>query len=79
MLWYNGKPTTTHRIVREMGHGPIPKGMVVCHKCDNPTCVRPSHLFLGTYEDNMQDASKKGRLPRGKNHWTVRRKNKEIT
>lgn len=40
----------------------IPAGMMACHHCDNPPCVRPSHLFLGTAKDNAQDAKRKGRL-----------------
>lgn len=58
----NGKDHRAHILVYEMGHGPIPKGMLVCHTCDNPGCVRPSHLFIGTYKDNALDAHKKGRL-----------------
>ena len=51
-----------HRVAWEVTNGPIPKGMWVLHRCDNPPCVRPDHLFLGDRSDNMVDASQKGRL-----------------
>lgn len=53
--------TRTHRVAWELEKGPIPVGMLVCHHCDNPPCVRPSHLFLGTQKNNMQDMHAKER------------------
>jgi hypothetical protein len=53
--WY------AHRIAWVLGHGPIPVNHVICHRCDNPRCCRPSHLFLGTAADNAADRDSKGR------------------
>jgi hypothetical protein len=54
-----------HRVAYELFRGPIPKGFLVCHKCDVPCCVNPNHLFLGTYQDNMDDRAAKGRTALG--------------
>jgi len=51
-----------HRIAWELTYGPIHTGLDVCHHCDNPKCVNPSHLFMGTARDNIRDCISKGRF-----------------
>lgn len=73
--WISHK--AAHRVAWEAANGPIPNGIFVCHRCDNPSCVRPDHLFLGTQRDNMRDASSKGRFPKQK--WTHCKNGHEFT
>lgn len=52
-----------HRVAFELFAGDVPNGLHVLHSCDNPSCVNPSHLWLGTNNDNVADKMKKGRAP----------------
>jgi len=54
-----------HRIIFEDFVGPIPDGLLCCHRCDTRNCVNPEHIFLGTHKDNYEDARSKNRIPRG--------------
>jgi len=65
IMQFKGRPQPSHRIAWMLTYGAIPKGLYVLHKCDNPPCVNPNHLFLGTQKDNMADCVSKGRSAKG--------------
>jgi len=76
---FRGRRRPAHRVAWQLAHGRITPKLLCCHRCDNKLCVRPTHLFLGSQKDNMQDWTQKGfnRLVNdrtlwrtGDHHWT---------
>lgn len=66
-----GRTRRAHRVAWIITFGSLPEKLLVCHKCDHPRCVRPSHLFLGTIRENALDAMQKGRLAYGKRNGSI--------
>jgi len=75
----NGKSLSVHRVSWEIHNNkPVPQGMLVCHKCDTPSCINPYHLFLGTNKDNVRDSVSRGRRAKPSVRFTFSgRKHKE--
>jgi len=65
-VWRNGSICIHHRAIWSILVGPIPKGALLCHHCDNPTCANPDHLYIGNSKTNVDDMMRRGR------HWTAR-------
>ena len=75
---WKGKPVQAHRLAWFLTYGDIPNGLFVLHKCDNPKCANPNHLFLGTNADNQRDKVNKGRQARGETMHTAKLKTQDV-
>ena len=65
-VWWRGRSQRAHRVAYELACGPIPDGLQVNHHCDNPACIRPDHLYVGTQRENIADAVRRGRHGRAR-------------
>lgn len=70
--WDGKKIRPAHRLAYYFEYGSIPAGLDVCHHCDHPLCVRPTHLFLDTAKGNLRNASEKGRTEHGERHHSAK-------
>jgi hypothetical protein len=72
LIWVNGKPVRAHRVSFSLFNGELSEEDVVMHSCDNPSCVKPSHLSVGTRLENNRDAVAKRRNQFGEKHWAAK-------
>jgi hypothetical protein len=79
VVWGAGKVELAHRHVYKNEIGEIADGMLVCHTCDNPSCVNPEHLFIGTNDDNMKDRDKKNRVAHGDAHYKAKLSSDDVS
>jgi len=84
-FWFDGGFKLAHRVAYRLENKENPGGMCVCHSCDNPACVNPNHLWLGSHKENMEDMSHKSRHnapdppnSSGENHPNSKLSNKEV-
>ncbi len=75
---FNNGPKRAHRVSYELYKGKIPKQLQVLHTCDNPGCVRPEHLFLGTNKNNIEDKVNKNRQSKGSQRYSAKLNEKDI-
>ncbi len=80
VVFMNGRKVGAHRVSWILNNGEIPEGLEVCHKCDNPLCCNPAHLWLGTHQQNMHDrtAKKRNNSPTGSRNFNCRLKESDI-
>lgn len=79
--WFNGRLCKTHRLAYELTHGAISRGLHVLHRCDNPPCINPEHLYLGTHQQNMRDRDARHRRTpaRGERHGRAKLTEQDVT